>query len=69
MRAFTFNITPPSTPGSGSLILTVTTPGGIVTTAFYNLVPLDDMPGRDALCAPAERRQRTWLRMFDPRRL
>ncbi len=37
--AFTFNITPPTTAGSGSLILTVTTPGGIVTTAFYNLVP------------------------------
>jgi hypothetical protein len=37
--AFTFNITPPTAAGSGSLILTVTTPGGIVTTAFYNLVP------------------------------
>ena len=36
---FTFNITPPATPGSGSLILTVTTPGSIVTTAFYNLAP------------------------------
>jgi hypothetical protein len=34
---FTFNIIPATTPGSGSLILTVTTPGNIVTTAFYTV--------------------------------
>jgi hypothetical protein len=34
---FTFNLVPATTPGSGSLILTVSTPGGIVTTAFYSV--------------------------------
>lgn len=37
---FTFNVLPPSTgTASGNLILTVTTPDGIATTAFYALRP------------------------------
>ncbi|MFI4890291.1 MAG: hypothetical protein ACHQIL_07145 [Steroidobacterales bacterium] len=34
---FDFNMAPTATPSSGVLTLTVTTPGGIITNAFYNL--------------------------------
>jgi len=35
--AFAFALSKSSTPQAGSLIITVTTPGGLVTTAFYTL--------------------------------
>jgi hypothetical protein len=41
-QTFTFNCaapTPPTLPTAGSLIVTVTTPGGIVTTQFYTVAP------------------------------